>query len=158
MKNANWKTYAFWIVLTELAGAAAGFASREGAELYQQTVLKPALSPPGWLFPAVWALLYLLMAISVSRVSLATEGMTRSRSLRLYLAQLAVNCLWPILFFNLQAFGAAFLWLVLLFALIVWMTLQFREIDRTAGWLLLPYLLWVSFAGYLNCGVWMLNR
>ena len=158
MKNAKWKTYAFWIVLTELAGAAAGFVSREGSELYQLSVQKPALSPPGWLFPVVWALLYLLMAISVSSVSLATEGRVRSRALRLYLMQLAVNCLWPILFFNLQAFGAAFLWLVLLFALIVWMTLQFWEIDRTAGWLLLPYLLWVSFAGYLNCGVWMLNR
>lgn len=158
MKNAKWKTYAFWIALTELAGAAAGFVSREGTKIYQQSVIQPAFSPPGWLFPVVWAVLYLLMAISVSRVALRTEGGARRSALQLYLIQLAVNCLWPILFFNLQAFGAAFLWLVLLFALIVWMALSFREIDAIAARLLIPYLFWVAFAGYLNFGVWMLNR
>jgi len=158
MKNETWKTYAFWILLTELTGAAAGFLSREGTALYQLSVNKPSYSPPGWLFPVVWAILYLLMAISVSRVALRTEGKARSHALRLYLMQLAVNFLWPILFFNLQAFGAAFFWLVLLFALVVWMALSYREIDRSAAWLLLPYLLWLGFAGVLNCGVWMLNR
>ena len=72
--------------------------------------------------------------------------------------QLGVNFLWPLIFFNLQAFGPAFLWLVLLWVLIVRMLLSFREIDRTAAALLLPYLLWVGFAGYLNLGVWLLNR
>ena len=158
MKNAKWKTYGFWIGLTELAGAAAGFVTREGTKIYQQSVIQPAFSPPGWLFPVVWAILYLLMAISAARVALSAEGSARSSALQLYLIQLAVNCLWPILFFNLQAFGAAFLWLVLLFALIVWMILSFRELDKTAAWLLLPYLLWTAFAGYLNYGVWMLNR
>ena len=158
MKNEKWKTFAFWILVTELTGAAAGFLTREGSELYQLSVNKPPYTPPGWLFPVVWALLYLLMAISVSRVALRAEGKTRSHALRIYLMQLAVNFLWPILFFNLQAFGAAFFWLVLLFALVVWMTLSFREIDRRAAWLLLPYLLWLGFAGALNCGVWMLNR
>ena len=98
------------------------------------------------------------MGIAAARVSLGGEGEKRRAALRLYLVQLGVNFVWPLLFFNRQAFGFAFAWLVLLFALIVWMTLIFREIDKAAALLLLPYLLWVAFAGYLNYGVWMLNR
>ncbi len=158
MKKTAWKTYAFWIVLTELAGAAAGLLSRKGTELYQASVLKPALSPPGWLFPVVWTILYLLMGVAAARISLHGSGDRRSKALRLYLAQLGVNFLWPLIFFDLQAFGPAFLWLVLLWGLIVFMLLSFRDIDRTAAVLLLPYLLWVGFAGYLNFGVWLLNR
>ena len=158
MQKSKWKTYAFWIVLTELVGALAGFLSREGTELYQASVLKPALTPPGWIFPVVWGILYLLMGIAAARIALLQESGAQRAALRVYGLQLAVNFIWPLLFFNLQAFGAAFLWLVLLFALIVWMILSFRELDKTAAWLLLPYLLWTAFAGYLNYGVWMLNR
>lgn len=158
MKKTKWKTYAFWILVTELVGAAAGFLSREGTELYQQSILKPAFSPPGWVFPVVWSILYLLMGIAAARIALSSENPAKRSALRIYVIQLAVNFLWPLIFFNLQAFGAAFLWLVLLWALIVWMVLSFREIDKAAAWLVLPYLLWVAFAGYLNFGVWMLNR
>lgn len=158
MQKRKWKTYAFWIVLTELVGALAGFLSREGTELYQASVLKPALTPPGWVFPVVWGILYLLMGIAAARIALLQESGARRAALRVYGLQLAVNFLWPLLFFNLQAFGAAFLWLVLLFALIVWMILSFRELEKAAAWLLLPYLLWTAFAGYLNYGVWLLNR
>ena len=158
MQKSKWKTYVFWIVLTELVGALAGFLSREGTELYQASVLKPALTPPGWIFPVVWGILYLLMGIAAARIALLQESGAQRAALRVYGLQLAVNFIWPLLFFNLQAFGAAFLWLVLLFALIVWMILSFRELDKTAAWLLLPYLLWTAFAGYLNLGVWLLNR
>jgi len=158
MQKSKWKTYVFWIVLTELVGALAGFLSREGTELYQASVLKPALTPPGWIFPVVWGILYLLMGIAAARIALLQESGAQRAALRVYGLQLAVNFIWPLLFFNLQAFGAAFLWLVLLFALIVWMILSFRELDKAAAWLLLPYLLWTAFAGYLSYGVWMLNR
>ena len=158
MKNTQWKNYAFWIVLTELAGGLAGLLSREGTEIYRSTVLKPPLSPPGWLFPVVWSILYLLMGIAAARISLTDDTAARKNALRLYVVQLAVNCIWPLIFFNLRAFGPAFLWLVLLWALIVRMALSFRELDRPAAALLIPYLLWVAFAGYLNYGVWMLNR
>ncbi len=132
--------------------------SREGTEIYRTEVLKPALSPPGWLFPVVWTILYLLMGIAAARISLSEDAAARKSVLRLYAVQLAVNCIWPLIFFNLRAFGPAFLWLVLLWAMIVRMTLGFRELDKKASVLLIPYLLWVAFAGYLNCGVWMLNR
>lgn len=158
MKTAKAKTYGFWIVLTELVGAAAGLLCRHGIELYTAAVRKPVFSPPAIVFPIVWAILYLFMGIAAARISLHGEGLRRRDALRLYWIQLGVNFLWPLLFFNLQAFGPAFLWLVLLWGLIVWLLLSFREIDRTAGVLLLPYLLWVGFAGYLTFGVWLLNR
>jgi len=158
MKKASWKTYAFWILATELTGAAAGLLSRRGTEIYRQSILKPAFSPPGWVFPVVWSVLYLLMGIAAARISLSPESPARRHALRVYVVQLVVNFVWPLLFFNLQAFDAAFLWLLLLWALIVWTLLSFREIEKTAAHLLLPYLAWVAFAGYLNLGVWMLNR
>ncbi len=155
LKKATWKTYAFYVGMTELAGLLAGLISREATQLYQQTILKPALSPPGWLFPVVWSVLYLLMGVGAARVSQTPAG---KGALKIYWTQLAVNFLWPILFFNFQLFGFAFFWLALLWGLIVWMTLSFLELDRAAGLTQLPYLLWVAFAGYLNLGVWMLNR
>ena len=154
LKKGSLKTYAFYIGITELVGLLAGLISREGTKLYQETILKPALSPPGWLFPVVWTILYLLMGVSAARISRIPEG---RHTLNIYWVQLAVNFFWPILFFNFQLFGIAFFWLVLLWALIIWMTLSFRELDKPAAALQIPYLLWVAFAGYLNYGVWMLN-
>ena len=158
MKKQAWKTYAFWILLTELVGLLAGLLSRSGTELYRTSILKPALSPPGWLFPVVWSILYLLMAIGAARVSLTKESSARTAALRVYGVQLAFNFFWPLLFFNLQAFGGAFVWLVLLWALVGWMTLSFQDLDRAAALLQIPYLLWLAFAGYLNLGVWLLSR
>ena len=158
MKHAKGKTCAFWIVLTELVGAAAGLLNREGIRLYASKAIKPPFSPPSALFPVVWGLLYLQMGIAAARISLLGNGDQRRSAMRLYGLQLGVNFLWPLIFFTLQAFGPAFLWLVLLWGLIVRMLLSFREIDRTASAVLLPYLLWTAFAGYLNFGVWLLNR
>jgi len=82
----------------------------------------------------------------------------RSRSLLLFLVQLAFNFCWSLLFFNLQRFGLAFVWLMVLWGLILWMILSFRRTDSLAAWLQVPYFLWVTFAAYLNFGVWLLNR
>ena len=158
MNKQNWKTYAFWILLSEGVGALSGWLTREGTRLYSEVILQPPLSPPGIVFPIVWAILYALMGIGVARIYLSPASAARSRGLLLFLVQLAFNFLWPILFFNLQAFGLAFLWLVILWLLIAWMTLTFRKVDKTAARLQIPYLLWVAFAGYLNLGVWLLNR
>jgi len=153
----SWKTYAAWIAGTEAVGALSGFLTREGTRLYSETIVKPPLSPPPIVFPIAWAALYALMAIGAARVYLSRASAARSRSLRLYLIQLAFNFLWSILFFNLEAFGVAFVWLAALWALILMMLLSFRRVDRPAAALQYPYLLWVLFAGYLNLGVWLLN-
>ena len=157
MKQFPWKTYVLSILLPEAVGGLSGWLTREGAKLYGSTIAQPPLSPPGAAFPIVWAALFALMGISAARVYLAPPSSVRSRSLRLYLIQLAFNFCWSLLFFNLRRFGLAFFWLLALWALILWMILSFRRADRAAAWLQVPYLLWVGFAAYLNLGVWMLN-
>lgn len=158
MRKQTWKTYVFWIVLTEAVGALAGLLTREATQLYNATIQKPPLSPPAIVFPIVWAILYALMGVSAARVYLMPPSVARSRGLLLYLVQLFFNFFWSVIFFNFQAFGLAFVWLVVLWVLILWMILTFRRVDPLAAALQVPYLLWVTFAGYLNFGVWMLNK
>ena len=158
MKRATWKPYAFWIVITELVGLLAGLLTREATQIYGTTIQQPPLAPPAIVFPIVWTILYALMGVSAARVYLMPPSVARSRGLLLYLVQLIFNFFWSIIFFNFQAFGLAFVWLVVLWVLILWMIYTFRRVDPLAAWLQIPYLLWVTFAGYLNYGVWMLNR
>ena len=118
----------------------------------------PPFSPPAIVFPIVWAILYLLMGIGAARIAMAPPSDARSRSLTLYLVQLFFNFLWPFVFFNLQWYGVAFLWLIALWLLVFFMIQSFRTVDPTAAALQLPYLIWLTFAAYLNLGVWLLNR
>ena len=158
MKRKVCKVYLFWILLTEAVGAAAGLLTRDGIDFFTQNVQKPALTPPPIVFPIAWGVLYLLMGIGAARIRLTPDRFRRVGSTALYLVQLFFNFFWSILFFNTRAYGCAFLWLAVLWVLILWMTLSFSELDRPAAWLQLPYLAWVLFAGYLNYGVWILNR
>ena len=157
MKQSTWKVYTFWIVFAEAVGALAGLLTRHGTKLYATSILKPPLSPPALVFPIVWAILYALMGIGAARVYLTPVSGIRARGLQLFLIQLAFNFLWSVIFFNFQAFGFAFIWLVILWALILMMALTFSKTDRLSALLQIPYLLWVLFAGYLNYGVWQLN-
>ena len=158
MKGSNWKPYVFWIALAEGIGALSGWLTREGIRLYNETVNQPPLSPPPIVFPIVWSILFALMGIGAARVYLTPASNARSRGLLLWLVQLTFNFLWTIVFFNLQTYAFAFFWLIALWLLILWMTITFYRTDKPAALLQIPYLLWVAFAGYLNFGVWMLNR
>lgn len=158
MKQRTWKLYAFWILLTEAVGALSGWLTRKGVRTYQETIVQPPLSPPGMVFPVVWGILFALMGVGAARIYASPPSAARSRSLRLFGVQLTFNFFWSILFFNLQLFGLAFLWLIALWGLILWMIRAFRKVDPLAALLQIPYLLWVTFAGYLNAGVWFLNR
>ena len=153
----TWKSYLLWILLAEAVGALSGWLTREGTVVYAQTIIKPPLSPPGWLFPVVWTVLYALMGFGAARIYLSPPSNMRSLGLNLFVAQLVVNFFWSPIFFNLQAFGLAFFWLLLLWGLVLWMILAFRKVDPPAAKLQIPYLLWLTFAAYLNCGVWYLN-
>jgi tryptophan-rich sensory protein len=154
----NWKNIGFWVLITEGVGLLAGLLSRNGTEIYQNSVAQPPLSPPGWLFPVVWGILYAFMGIGASLVSQTNASPERSRGLNLMVAQLVVNFFWPLFFFNLQAFGFSLLWLLFLWGLVLWMILTFRKTSPLAALLQIPYLLWLTFAVYLNAGVWYLNR
>ena len=157
MKKTIWKPYVLWILLAEAVGALSGWLTREGTQLFSETVAKPPLTPPSLVFPIVWGILYALMGIGAARVSLTEPSEDRSRGLTLFVAQLIVNFFWSLIFFNAQAYGFAFFWLLLLWGLVLWMTLTFRKVDKIAAWLQVPYLLWLTFAAYLNFGVWRLN-
>lgn len=157
MKQHTWKIYAAWILLAEAVGGLSGWLTRDGAKAYSQNIIQPPLSPPAMVFPIVWGILFALMGIGAARIYLAPPSRERTNSLRIFLLQLAFNFFWSILFFNLQAFGVALVWLLILWGLILWMIVAFRKVDPLAAWMQIPYLLWVTFAAYLNYGVWMLN-
>ena len=158
MKKKEWKQYLKWILITEAVGALSGWLTREGTEVYKNTIMKPPLSPPAIVFPIVWAILFALMGISAASIYMSPPSKARTRGLKIFFVQLAFNFLWSIIFFNMQSFGFAFVWIIMLWILILWMILTFRDVDKEAAWIQIPYLIWVTFAAYLNFGVWMLNR
>ena len=157
MNKKPWKTYVLWIAICEAVGFLAGILTRQGTEIYAQTAIKPPLTPPGWLFPVVWVVLYALMGIGAARITLAPQSTNRHRGLNLMVTQLVVNFFWPLLFFNAGAYGFALLWLLVLWGMVLWMILVWRKVEPLAAWLQIPYQLWLSFAVYLNAGVWYLN-
>ena len=157
MSVKNWQAYAAGIAGSEIVGMIAGFLTRADTKIYAASVVKPPLAPPGWVFPIAWTLLYALMGLGAARVYLREASPERSRALGVFGLQLLFNFCWCFIFFSLQAFGAALIWLLLLLALAVWMAALFCKIDKSAGLPQAPYLLWLMFAAYLNGGVYMLN-
>lgn len=157
MKKHTWKRYALWVLPAEAVGGLAGWLTRDGMKTYLAEAAKPPLSPPSIVFPIVWTVLFALMGIGAARIDQSPVSRERTRGLRLFWVQLLFNFLWTILFFGTLRFDLAFFWLLALWALILWMLLTFRRVDPPAAWMQLPYLLWVTFAAYLNLGVWLLN-
>lgn len=146
------------IALPLAVGAVAGLLSRNAMQEFE-VLNQPPLSPPAWLFPIVWTILYVLMGISAYLIKTSdADPEQKSDALALYHYQLIVNFLWPIIFFNFGWYLFAFIWLILLWILVLSMIRQFDKISKTAAYLNLPYLLWLTFAAYLNFGVWWLNR
>lgn len=158
MIKKPWKRYAFWILLSEATGALSGWLTREAMMSFENRVLQPPLSPPSILFPIIWTLLYALMGISATRISFSPSSPEQHKGLNLYIAQLVINFFWSLIFFNAQAYGFAFLWLLLLWTLVLALILQFRRVDSISAILQIPYLIWLTFAAYLNLGIWYLNR
>ena len=145
----KYKPYIIQILIALLVGGLAGLITRGSYNVYGE-LIKPALAPPPIVFPIVWGILYVLMGISAGIVY-QTEG----RIPFIYWLQLFVNFLWPIIFFNMQAFLFAFVWIVLLLILIVFMIIEFYRIHKTAAYLQIPYLLWTLFATYLTFFIWL---
>lgn len=158
MKTKTWKQYALGILLTESIGALSGWLSKDGMQIFSASISQPPLSPPAFLFPIVWGILYALMGIGDVRIYRSPQSTERNRALNVYITQLIVNFFWSLIFFNAQAFLFAFFWLLILWILVFWMILLFHKVDPLAAKLQIPYLLWLSFAAYLNLGVWYLNR
>ena len=153
------KPYVISCLIALAVGGLSAFLSRNGMDYYNEAVNKPALSPPMWLFPVVWSILYILMGISSAVIFLKREEnpAQAASALRIYGLQLVINFFWSIIFFNLRNYLCAFIWLLLLLFVIIIMILQFKKISTAAAYLQIPYLIWVSFAGYLTWMVYLLN-
>ena len=154
--NKSWKTRLIcWAIPLAVGGLAALLSG--GMDSYS-VMNKPPLSPPGWVFPIVWTILYLLMGEASYQVLTSGKDPVKIRTaLIAYAVQLALNFIWPLLFFRGQLYLTAFFLLLALWVAILITMLLFSRIKERAGDLLLPYLLWVTFAGYLNLGVFLLN-
>ena len=157
LKIKKWIPYIISAGIALALGTLSGFLSMNGMEIYSTAAVKPPLSPPNWLFPVAWTILYTLMGISAARIWQLPESAERSKGLNLYVSQLIVNFFWSLIFFNAQAYGFAAIWLILLWILVFKMILEFRKIDSLAAKLQIPYLIWLTFAAYLNVAVWILN-
>ncbi len=158
MHKIDRKKLIICIAIPLVTGGLSGLLTKNSMSHFEQ-LNQPALSPPSWLFPVVWTILYTLMGIASYLVLVSDKPRRQVNSaLILYGVQLIVNFLWPILFFNLGLYLIALLWLLLLLALVIAVSIRFFKISHTAGYLFIPYILWLIFAAYLNIGIYMLNR
>lgn len=150
----QWKKLLICIAIPLIIGAISALLTRDQIIIFEN-LQKPSLSPPGWLFPLVWTILYILMGIASYFIWISEKS--NQLALTVYTLQLIFNFFWPIIFFNFKLYLFAFIWLVILWFLILTTTLLFYQIKKISGYLMIPYLLWVAFAGYLNLSIYLLN-
>ncbi len=148
------KTLTISVLIPILVGGAAALLTHGGIADFDLLEKSP-LTPPGYVFPIVWTALYILMGVASYLV--AVSGKDVKMPLAVYALSLAVNFLWPIVFFNKSAYLFAFLLIVVLWALVLLTAVAFYSVSPAAGYLMIPYLLWVTFAAYLNFSVYLLN-
>ncbi len=141
------------IIICQLAGVIGSFFTAKSVSTWYQTLNKPGFTPPGWLFAPVWICLYFLMAIALFLILNKKD----KKGLILFIAQLVFNAFWSIAFFGIQSPVLGLIIIVILWVLILLTIIRFFKISKLAGWLLIPYILWVSFASILNFSIWILN-
>ncbi|MEG2812474.1 MAG: TspO/MBR family protein, partial [Clostridium sp.] len=148
--KVNIKTLVTLIAIPLIVGSIASLFTQNSMEQFQ-TLIKPPLSPPGIVFPIVWTILYILMGIASYLILTSSKSsVNTSSAIRLYFIQLIVNFFWSIIFFNFNLYFFSFIWLILLWILILITIIKFYKISKPAAYLMIPYFLWVTFAGYLN--------
>ncbi|MFH1145837.1 MAG: TspO/MBR family protein [bacterium] len=146
------------IAVSELAGIIGSVFTAPSIGTWYAALIKPSNNPPSWLFGPVWTILYVLMGIAAFLIW--KKGLDRKDvriGLGIFIGQLVLNTLWSIIFFGLHSPGGALIEIVFLWLAILATIVAFYEISRPAAWLLVPYILWVSFAMYLNYAIWTLN-
>ena len=146
-----------FLVACLAVSAVGGLITATGVGGWYSALNRPEFNPPNWVFAPVWTVLYVLMAVAAWRIWRSPETVLRGRALALFGAQLALNLLWSFLFFGFQLIGVALIEILILLSAIVFTTVVFWRIERLAGWLFVPYVLWVSFAAVLNLSLWWLN-
>lgn len=151
--NKSKKTKIVFILISLAVGGLSAFLTRNNMNVFD-SIQKPPLTPPAIVFPIVWTILFTLMGYSAARVYLEDP---KSNAIEVFGVNLVVNFFWSIIFFNLQAYTFAFIWLLLLIAVVIVMIIKFYRVDKAAAYLQLPYLAWLLFAGYLNLYIALMN-
>ena len=150
------RSFLYSSAITFIFAILGGIVTYIGMPRFQNTV-QPPLSPPAYLFPIVWTLLFLLMSVSATIIYDSDDEIS-PKALFLYMIQLTLNFWWCVLFFGFRLYFFSFIWLLLLLLTVFVMTVLFYRVNKLAGILQIPYILWLMFAAYLNFGIWFLNR
>lgn len=146
------------IAIPLAVGATSGFFTITGIESWYQTINKPSWNPPGSVFGPVWTTLYVLMGVALFLVWKSSGSDTLKRTaITLFAIQLILNFFWSFIFFDQQQPGWAFVEIITLWFFILLTIFSFARVSKTAAWLLVPYISWVSFAAILNYTIWKLN-
>ncbi len=159
MQRSRIKTYIISILIPLAVGFLSSMLTMKSMDIYTD-LITPPLSPPGWLFPVVWTILYILMGISSAMVweNRKNNPIAADRGLVAYGISLIFNFLWSIFFFNFRWLLFSFVWLLALLYLIIRTIYYYHKVYPLAAYLQIPYAIWVTFAGYLNLALWILNR
>lgn len=152
----HFKPLSISLLISLGVGAASAFVTRNSMDIYKSIKLPP-LSPPSIAFPIVWTILFILMGIAAYLIYISNSK-NKGSALKFYGIQLLLNFIWPIIFFNMRSYLFAFIWLILLILFILKTFTSFKAINKKAAYLLIPYILWIIFAGYLNIAIYFLNR
>ena len=151
----NWKKLIIITLVTFLIGGFFSFFTMNNMDTFKE-LAKP-IDVPAVVFPIVWSILYLLMSISYYIVS-NSNSEYKDEAKTAYVVQLIINSLWSLIFFGFEAYLLAFIWIIILLILVIIMIVNFYKVNKTAAYLQIPYVLWIIFAGYLNLGIYFLNR
>jgi benzodiazapine receptor len=148
------------LVICLMVGYSASVVTRPSVETWYPTIIKPSFNPPNWIFMPVWTLLYIFMAVAAGLVwdKIKEQNEEVKKALGFFLIQLTLNAIWSYIFFGLKNPMLAFIEIALLWLFIYETYFKFDKINKIAGYLLIPYMAWVAFAGILNASIWWLNR
>ncbi|MFH2136458.1 MAG: TspO/MBR family protein [Patescibacteria group bacterium] len=159
MTSKNFLKLIIAILVSEAAGIIGSIFTTPSIQTWYANLLRPEFSPPNWIFAPVWTTLFALMGIAAFLVWKRGLGDKKVKiALWIFAGQLILNIFWSIIFFGLHSPGGAFLEIIFLWLAILATIISFAKISKPAAWLLLPYILWVSFAAYLNYAIWILNK
>ncbi len=153
----NWKLIALCIAICEAAGIAGSIFTANAIPTWYKDLIKPDFAPPNWLFGPVWTFLYACMGITLSSIWKYKHGDERTKSLVFFIAQLVVNVAWSIVFFGMRNISLGLYVILSMWGLIVMTIWYTRKIDKEAAYLLVPYLMWVTFASLINYELYLLN-
>ena len=154
----QWKPLIISILISLSVGGLSALLTMSSMNQYKSYSL-PVIAPPSYIFPIVWTILFILMGISAYMIFVSkADKKLKANALFLYGLQLIINFFWSIIFFNFQLLFFAFVWIILLWIVVLLMISKFYKVNKTAAYLQIPYLLWITFAAYLNLGIYIFNK